>query len=167
MKPILALFLIVIIALPRYVSAQVLEFTMEANLMGSVVIDLEADFDVNFGTDFEGFAGFAGLEEVIAVKPNEDEGDKMLQPALVRVRGGTAEALVSLESTSIDFKGQDGGDEAEIYDFDIIDQGGGSSATIMPDSRKNFFLLSVGAKVKGASQSNFLTSVNIININYL
>lgn len=141
-------------------SAQTKELPMEVRVMRAVIIDMEMDFAVGFNEKRRG---------VISVGPTISEADQEngLRPAVVRVTGGGAEALIDVETNNITIDADADNDFVEVYDFDIINKGTGASVIVIPDSNEDSFLLSVGAKVDGLSKNEFFSSVNIININYL
>jgi len=133
---------------------------MEAHLMKAVIIDMEVDFRAGFDEKNKG---------VVSVAPQiiEDEQDSNFRPAIVRVIGGGAEALIDIETNTINIGKNSDGNAVEVYDFDIINKGAGSSAIVMPDTNEDSFLLSIGGKVNGLNKNKIFSSVNFININYL
>jgi len=152
----LLIFLFSVFVNSGFSSAQTKELPIEVHLMKAVIIDMEMDFAVGFNEKNKG---------VISVGPSllPDDSKDDIRPAVVRVTGGGAEALIDVETNNINFN--DNG--VTVYDFDIINKGAGSSAIVMPDSNEDSFLLSIGGKVNGLNKKEIFSSVNFININYL
>jgi hypothetical protein len=129
--------------------------------MKSLIIDMEVDFSVDFSKD---------RQEIITVTPELEEGDDSddgIRPAIVRVRGGAAEALVDVETSDIRIENNVGEDAIKLYDFDIVNEDTGASVIVVPDSSEDSFLLSVGGKVTGLKENEVFTGFNILNLNYL
>jgi hypothetical protein len=146
---------------PRLSFAQLIEFPVEVHLMKSLIIDMEVDFSVDFSKD---------RQEIITVTPELEEGDDSddgIRPAIVRVRGGAAEALVDVETSDIRIENNVGEDAIKLYDFDIVNEDTGASVIVVPDSSEDSFLLSVGGKVTGLKENEVFTGFNILNLNYL
>lgn len=128
--------------------------------MQSVIVEMEADFEVTYN---------AGDSEIVDVQPTLDgvSDSERFNPTLVRITGGAAEALLDVELNNIKIENMDGTDSIKLYDFDIIANGSGEAAIIIPDASEQSFLLTVGGKVSGLDSDDFYAGFNILNINYL
>ncbi len=154
-------FFIIILLFPFSPAfAQPTELPIEVELMKSVSIEMEAEFDVQFDKNNQ------DIINVIANKEGAEKNSK-ITPALIRITGGAAEALIDIESDSLNIKDDKSLREVNVYDLEFIDRNSDDRLMIMPESSDPSFLLTVGGKVKGMNQGGFFSSFNILNINYL
>lgn len=127
----------------------------EANVLDSIIIDIESGIDILFTEDAENY--------VVGSVDTETSS-----PAIVRVSGAAVEAMIDVEFQQTNGIGAQGGEFITISEFNLSGKESGSSVNIMPSSDDETFLLRIGGTVKNVEKTDeFYTGVNVLNINYL
>lgn len=127
----------------------------EANLLDSIIVDIESGIDIVFTDDAENYV--VGLVDTHSGNP-----------AIVRVSGAVVEAMIDVEFEQIDGISSQGDRFVIISDFNLSGQESGSSVNTMPSADDGVFLLTIGGTIKNVEKTDdFYTAVNVLNINYL
>lgn len=133
------------------------EKTMGANMMSPILVSVEKGLIVNFGT--------AGTDTYVVDPSGESD---IGHPALIRISGNPVEVMIHVERDTISGDATENLQGLKISEFNVLQQGAGSSVGLMPFSDEDSFLLTIGGKVTGSSEFiERYTGVNILSVNYL
>lgn len=133
---------------------------MITQLHQSVRVDVESGLFILFA-DSEVGKRFIRTSDIYQ---RQDSGKAA---AIVRVTGGSAELMVDIEKETMEKNNEEGGPQVLLYDFNIAEEGAGSSVSVMPFASDDSFVLSIGGTVEGGSEDTFYEAVNLLNINFL
>lgn len=163
---VFALFVCLVLCPLSYVFAQEGgavqgDFSMAVNIMQSVMVASDAEFDVEFSD------GLDQEFDVDAQNIGEARSNELAKPAQIRIMGAPVMAMVQVEMDEMTVRDND---EVilSVYDFDVGQKDAGSSVTIMPFSDEEVILLGIGGKVKeNTEDEDSYIGANVVSVNYL
>ena len=150
--------LVLIFSLEKVRAQSAVELEMGANVIDTIMVDVETDLQVTFTDNHIG---------EYVVKPDLSRINQgIFSPATIRITGNPTEAMVDIQAQEILSQAEDG-PPITISQFNVLGEDASSSISIMPFARDESFLLVIGGKVTGGGNDGIYKGVNILNINYL
>ena len=159
-KYIFVLILGVFLFLSSHSYGQSAATKMITQLHQAVRVDVETEMFIVFAEADIG-------KRFIKTSDIYNQQDTSKTAAIIRITGGSAELMVDLEKEKMEEEGGDGAPEIFLYDFNIAQEGAGTSVSVMPFASDDTFVLSIGGTVEGGSEDSFYEAVNLLNINFL